>query len=358
MSTHGTGSEGDYMSSGSAREGPIIQRALRAILSSPLRLGLLLSGTLLFIFIVVEYAFGRLPDLLATDAIRDIRIAIVHCLLVGYLAGAFVAVRRGARRTVVALAPALDLSVSELARIEISIARFSARALVIAGTVGLLLAVIGPYITPPVPATVWDPRSWSPEVAWHRILGPVVALLIGWFGYALVESSRRVSRLAASLDEIDLLNLRPLAPFTRLGLRNALLGAGLLAVGSLFLLESGFVVLIGLMSAVTVVVAALALLLPVQGVHRRIRAVKESELAWSRAKIHAARADLVSDRGATPGELADLVAYHDIIETVPEWPFALSTYVRFTLYLLLPLAAWVAGALIDGLIQSAFADLL
>jgi len=290
--------------------------------------------------------------------IRDVRIAVVHCLLVGYLVGAILAVRQGARRTVAALGPVLDLTRTELDEAQATAGSYPPRPLIIAAVIGVAATMATPYLVPPVPDAIWVPSAWSPEVAWHRTLGLVLGVLLAWFGYALIKESRRVSSLADSLKPIDLLDLRPLSPFTRLGLRSALLAVGTLAITSLFLLESGFTVLLVIIGTATLIVAALALLLPVHGAHLRIRATKEAELAWSRDGIRAARGDLVGGHGGERGELADLAAYHALIAGAPEWPFDLSTYVRFILYLLLPLAAWLTGALAEGWVQTAFAGFL
>ncbi len=101
------------------------------------------------------------------------------------------------------------------------------------------------------------------------------------------------------------------------------------------------------------ILAAWALVLPVRGVHRRITSAKEAKLVWSRERIRRARAALEgSPADAERGELADLVAYQALVGRVQEWPFDTSTYVRFALYLLLPLGSWAAGGLIEGLVQA------
>ncbi|NIR43381.1 MAG: hypothetical protein GWN99_05525 [Gemmatimonadetes bacterium] len=56
----------------------------------------------------------------------------------------------------------------------------------------------------------------------------------------------------------------------------------------------------------------------------------------------------------TPGQLADLLAYRRVMSQVAGWPIAAASYARFGLYLLLPVAAWILGALIESLIQALF----
>jgi hypothetical protein len=45
--------------------------------------------------------------------------------------------------------------------------------------------------------------------------------------------------------------------------------------------------------------------------------------------------------------MADLVAYRSLIESVPEWPFNAPLLTRLLLYLAIPLASWVAGAMVE-----------
>ena len=78
---------------------------------SPLWLGIGISGSLILILLITETALGRWEALLASGeftaltsvsdhVLRDIRLAIVLCLVMGYLPAAFLHVIRHARRTV------------------------------------------------------------------------------------------------------------------------------------------------------------------------------------------------------------------------------------------------------------------
>jgi hypothetical protein len=105
-----------------------------------------------------------------------------------------------------------------------------------------------------------------------------------------------------------------------------------------------------LLGVMNIGASAAGMLLPVRGVHLRIRSAKDAELDWCRERLREARAGLASD-----ARLADLLAYRAFVEEVREWPFDASTLVRFALYLLIPLGSWAGGALvervIDGLLE-------
>lgn len=331
---------------------------------SPLWLGIGISGSLLVILLVTESVLGRWDALVAegeldplarvtAGVLRDLRLAIVHCLLIGYLPAALLHILRSAQRTVRLLQDALNCTREECEILAASV-RLSKRGLVIIGLIGLALSFGGPYMVPPVPQNPWSLSTWSPEVAWHRILGPATGLLAWWLGYAIVTVSVRMSRIARKLSRIELLDLSPLAPFTQLGLTNALLIIGLLSIWSLVMLETGFGQMMFVIGGATLFVAVVALLSPVRGVHKRICQAKETELGWVNGEISKQRSSFQnSDTDRQSGNIADLVAYRGLVESIPEWPFTSSTYTRLVLYALLPVVSWGVGLIAEEIVGRA-----
>ena len=336
----------------------VLQRA------SPLWLGLAISGFLLSLFFVQESALGRWDVLLSGDEfdplarvsggiLRDVRITIVHCLMTGYVAGAFLHTLRGGQRTVLALQNVLDCTRAECEELAASVT-LSRRGLLVTGLAGFAVALLLPYITPPVPPSPWHPSNWNAEVTWHRTLGPAMLILVIWHGYAVITVSKRMSSIARRLSNIDLFDLSPLAPFTRLGLSNSLLIIGGLSIFSLILIETGFLVTMLTFSVPILAVAIMALLYPVHGVHNRIRQTKDAELQAIHRSISARRSEFLDDNAIhRNGEMADLVAYRSLIESVPEWPFTTSNYARFVLYLLIPAFSWGLGMLAEEIVGRA-----
>ncbi len=331
---------------------------------SPLKFGLGISGVLLVAFLASNTAFGQWPGVVdaaragalsrqPTGPLRDFRIALVHILLVGYLPAAFLAVIQGGRRTVFELQGALDCTAEECMALASSV-RLSKTGLIVAGLIGLLIGFASPYITPPVPDHLWNPQTWSPQVAWHRVLGPISAVAVVWLIYAVVAVSRRMSRLAVGLSSIDLLELRPLQPFTRQGLTNALLVLGYVSIAGLMVVtEEGFGLLGLIVGLAILLVSVAAFLLPLRGVHARIRKAKADELTWVDGRILDHRASLRESVGTdTPGTLADLAAYRSLVHGVPDWPIGSSSYARFALYLLIPLLSWAAAAVVERFVNA------
>jgi hypothetical protein len=328
---------------------------------SPLWLGIGISGSLVTLFMISETVLGRWDLLLidegfdplarvSTGILRDVRIAIVHCLLVGYLPAALLQVLKNGKRTVARLQGALNCTREECERLAQSIT-LSRRGLLIAAVAGFALALLPPFFVEPVPEAPWDPASWNAEVAWHRVLGPVMGIGLAWLVYAIGAVSVRMSRIAQRLSRIDLLDLSPLAPFAQQGLTNALLLVGVLSISSLMMLETGFVVLLAVIGSGTLVLAVLALLAPVRGVHKRVREAKQQELDWTAGEIARLRAGFGNGQpDGKSGELADIVAYRTLIAGVSEWPFTGSTYARMSLYALIPLASWGLGVVAEELV--------
>lgn len=242
------------------------------------------------------------------------------------------------------LKPILDSSDDILASPQISMMGFIGF-----GILGVVLTVLTPYLSAESP---WDPRLWSPEVVWHRILGPLIGWFAGCLCYAIVKVSIRISRMADLLRSIDLLDLSPLVPFVHQGIRNVLLVVGTMSILSFFLIESGMLLTVVLVEGIVVPIAVIGLILPVRGVHRRIRNAKQAELAWALKGIHEAQLRLKdSSAGTVSSQMADLITYYQFIDEVPEWPFRISTFVRIILYLLIPLASWAGGLLLELLLR-------
>ncbi len=332
---------------------------------SPLWLGMGISGSLLLILFVNETLQDRWAEMMtggefdvlanvSAGVLRDLRIAFVHCLVAGYLPAALLYVMQSGRRTIFVLQQALDCTTEECKTLAASI-QLSTRWLLIIGVFGLLLSITTPYIVPPIPEAPWNPSNWSAEVAWHRILAPVTVVWAGWLGYAILSVSMRMSRVAKRLNRINLFNLSPLAPFTQQGLTNALLLIGSLSIWSLVLIETGFGIMMWVIGAITLVTSILALLAPVQGVHKRILQSKHEEIEWLDDEISKLRNSLQEpDISRQSGRMADLVAYRDLVDGVAEWPFTSSTYVRLVLYTLLPIITWGIGLVAEAVVSHTF----
>ncbi|WP_445475489.1 hypothetical protein ACT9XH_01710 [Methanococcoides methylutens] len=324
------------------------------IYQKPAVLGLSISIILLIGFLMQEYLLGRFTLIFEEEyLLQDFWIAVVHCLLAGYLPSAYFLLLRGTRNTFEELEhilkpPTTPSYVDSAVHIE-------KRKLVVWGLLGVLVAVLMPYQTAIAP---WDPSTWYPEVVWHRILEPFIGWWAGWFFGAIWVTSTRTSRLATRIESVDLLDLSPLFPFVKQGLLTTLLTIGMISIFSLLLLDPGEWPVVARAYLGSLAIALIGFWLPMRGVHQRIHEIKEAELKWTRERIHQSETLLHSGSpDISPGHMADLIAHMKLIGDVPEWPFESLTIVHVIVYLLIPMASWLGGLLIESLLEIVFAML-
>jgi len=181
--------------------------------------------------------------------------------------------------------------------------------------------------------------------AWHG----------GVFFYAIRAHANRLSRAARETPVIRLFHLENLVPFSRYGLRCALLWSLILAIWAFNLIDRGFTVAIGWMASLSGFGATLAVLLPLRGVRDRIRVEKRAELARVDAALEGDSECMQSSalrQWPGPLSIADLLAYRSHVERSREWPLDPPAFARFGLYLLIPLGSWLGGALVERLVDA------
>lgn len=323
----------------------------------PAWIGLLLAAALLGCFLLLEWSLGRFEALLAPDAPpergEDFRVSLVMLMLAAYLPAAQVAGLRASRRALDALHPLLRCSAREFAVLRGEMGSVHRLGYYCSAIAGLLIGILALVAVEPD----WGDYkllSYYPEALSHRVLGPILGLLTGMLMHSRISDSRRLSHLGRERGQVDLLDPRSLAPFARLGLLNALIFIGAISIALLFLADLGAAPrMAGVLVFLFLVIAAMAIismLLPVLGIRERIRETKREALDDCRERIRSARDAWKESGGAAAGEgtgMADLVAYRSLIESVPEWPFNAPLLTRLLLYLAIPLASWVAGAMVE-----------
>jgi hypothetical protein len=181
----------------------------------------------------------------------------------------------------------------------------------------------------------------------------LVPLLLALMARAAWGTVRQAGEMAAAIDArvpVDLCERVPVRLAGRVALRGTLVWIVGISIGALIFLNPDFARAAGLVIVLTLVIAGLALVIPVRGVRQRIRAAKRAELARIEAALPAAREAALAG-SATGGRLADLLAWRAQVASVSEWPFDASIYRRFALYLLIPLGSWLAGALVERLVN-------
>lgn len=338
----------------------IVGRLYRAVPLPPGWVGVSIALVLYGSFLLVELVLGRQPLRFGQGMLEgssgEALITLLLCVLLAYLCTATLSAARAAPQEIARLLPLLGLSEREERKILAAANDRPNWAMRIAGALGLLVGLAAPLVEPSVTHHPYDVSHWTPESSWHRFLGPAV----GFWAFRLVAvmliDSRRNSQLAARLPSIDLLDLEPLQDFTRLGLSNALRVVWIAVLFSPFAFDlENYAFLLATIAFTTTSSATTMLVLPVRGIHRRIRQAKQDELARVNRAIRGdatALADSAIASRREPTSLSDLIAYRGLVEAAREWPFDASTVKRFGLYLLIPLGSWSGGALVERLIDT------
>ncbi len=337
-------------------------RLFGAVPLPPLYVGTAIAAGLIAFYFGVEYATGQIGRVLAGEVEahipRHFRTAVVNALMFGYLLTAQVYLARWTRRNLTELRPLLQPSAAVPAPHEFEPVSPASRGGRLAGALAaLFLPLVFVVLPAENPSELLRADHWIFEHLWDNTLTVPLGWLMGRFFYALEADSRNVSRLAARLDSIDLLDLSPLQPFARQGLRSALLAIVFISIGTGHI--GNIIISLTAMSVALVLMlcaAVAALALPLRGLHRRIREEKRVRLAQLRSVIGARERELLesgSDAVRASAELPGLLALETRIAAVREWPLDASTLLRFGLYVTLGIGSWIGAAAAERLLDRA-----
>ena len=292
--------------------------------------------------------FGSYPSRTADELQVDVFLVRVLSVVVPYVVWMLFRGIARAQHELRALRPVLGLSEDELEALAGSLASCTRRRLATLLGVGALLALFFQQRNS-------GRLSWileAPSVAdfWLLICGTTgwtVTLIAVWFA---LRNANALRRLASNVERLDPFDIDPIRPFGRFGLRIALYTMGGIAIFqafSVFVEPSHIKGLRILISSIGVVAAAIIFLLPAWGIHQQQRRRKQELLQQVQGEL-AARPEL---KAGTLRPLLDLLEYRDRIRRISEWPFETPEVLRLALYMVLPLASWVASALVQRLLD-------
>jgi hypothetical protein len=326
------------------RDIPLSVRILGTF-SSPIIVALSTAVILATGYILAEFVTGRLHRVLsgAEDSLGT-RATATLFFLIAYVPVAHLFLCRWTKRHLMALRATFGAVIT---------CERSAPASISAGFFGAALFLFLFMIIPSIVAGV-------PVLSFQLIVASIGGAVFGWlagrFAVCMVRDSLRMSALARSLPELDLLDLGPLSPIVQQGLKSALLVVIIPALSSHLSIapgNSGIGAAAYLFIWFTLMLVAFTL--PVRGIHERIRREKESELKKVRSEIRFAKEQLVERRIEGAGDrLSALLDLEIRLERVREWPYDASSWRRFGLYLFLGLGSWVGAATVERLLNVAF----
>jgi hypothetical protein len=307
---------------------PWTQRLFEAIPLRPVWVGVLLAAALISLFLLQEFVLGRHTLFLdpddTLDTLRDVSVTVVHCLLISYLPTAYVYLVRASRDTVAQVRPILACDPQQFAQLAAQAGRYDPTGLRIAAVLGVSGGLLAPYLGQGEDFYTWS--ALNAETLWHRVMAPVLGYWLARLMFAVLSESLRFSALAGRLVPLDLFDLQPLTPFTRQGLTHALVVVGFSSIQSLFLIESGYGLTLSIGWILTAGVATTGLLVPVNGVRKRIRDTKAARLGRWREDLRRAQASLDARDGSEElARVANLLALRQHLSEIREWPFDAST---------------------------------
>ena len=300
-------------------------------------------------------AFDRLAaEGLAWWQDRDGRVSVLVSLLAGAIPAALRYHELGTRRNLEALATANLWPGAPPAALR-SATSGSPRAALWFGLSGFLLIPIVAFSVDRDVARYFQASHWDLGVTWTWVVGFFVTFTGGILIYRAFADARKFAQLARSLPAVDLLDREALLPFARQGLRSAVPGVIFVTFLASNLGDTGFLLATGLIGFVVLIQNVAVLVIPMRGVHERLRASKRAELARVNAAI---RGEPGALRGSPLGSrnqlsLADLLAWRSFVADVPEWPIDLPTLGRFAAYIGVPLLGWVGAGLVQHVLESA-----
>jgi hypothetical protein len=320
---------------------------------SPLWAGLSVSLATLLVLGSVWGLTGEMREFLESDLdilqVRDARLALILCALVGFLPASQQYLMRATRDNLRDLEPLLARGAESLELARPSFWLCILPGLLVAPAVGYGIdRDLSLYLTPEY-LSLTHLFQWS--------VGIFCAVNLALSAHLMLECASALQRRADAIPRIDLLDLASLAPFARQSVQGLFVSLLGLSIFSINATDSGFFVPLTILAVIYLAPAIVAALRCNQVVHRRIQQTKREELARVNAAL---RGDREAGRGlalAPEGEgstlsVADLLAYRRLIEESREWALDTSAWLRSALYLAIPLGSWLGGALVERALEA------
>jgi hypothetical protein len=311
--------------------------------------GVGIAALLLALFAALSAATGELAEYLARGGSilrhRNARLGLVLPLLVAYAPTAQRQLALASRRNLESLRRATGVTAQEapLAGLGLTIAA------------ALLCLPLTALAIDRDPLLYFRPSYWGSGPFFNWLYGGLLCAVLGRFAHATARWARTFSQAARRLPEVDLFERAWLAPFANQGLLCALLWLVVPALFAVNLGDAAFQLVVPPLGLACLAIGSAALWLPTSGVRQRLLAAKRAELARLHRALRGDREALrglaVGRRAPEPG-LADLLAYERFLQRLPTTPFEQGSWIRFGLYLALPLGSWLGGAFAERLLAA------
>lgn len=251
------------------------------------------------------------------------------------------------------LRPVLTCDDERFSEYLYSLTHHPAYLIFISWILGPLITIIVNFNSPTI-VGLRQGGALTPSIIWGFVITFFVWSFAIQISLMLGRNSLLFSRLGAGETKIDLINLSSLTPYARVGIRNIVIFAGAFTIMPLALLDgSGHLQGIVISLAITLPIAFVLLLLPVYNVKEKIRYAKEAEEQTIMKVLQGdknAMKDLAIDAGSEGMSVSGLVMYRQMVQGISEWPVDAPGVIRFCLYVIVPVLAWIGASLVDKLV--------
>jgi hypothetical protein len=315
----------------------------------PFRYGRLLTGVLLLSLLVPFFYLG------VREGEPGNTPALFFSLSIAYIIPVFSLITERAREALHELRPFLVLDEpafqETLARMESASLRHILFQLGLgaSGAVVHLSFMQGSF-------SEWAASMMSSQTALVSSLGALLVWVVMTSVISmLLQQAIIFARLGARETRISLLATRRLVPFARVAIISSLAIIGALALFPLMSVDSEMDLDQTLPGAIATFLPLVVLfVIPVWPVHRRIAALKESELASLDGRIEACLqgGDGTGLDAGRIEQITPLLEYRREIAQVSTWPFDTGAVTRLVLYLIIPPLTWAGAALIENLVDA------
>lgn len=172
---------------------------------------------------------------------------------------------------------------------------------------------------------------------------------------ALFRNSLKFDEIGREHVTIDLIDPDRLTPFARVGIRNILLLSGAFMILPLAFINTSEY-LQGVLTSILIVlpIGLILLILPMKSVRIRVKEAKQAELELVSRALRGDKDALKDSRVIKDEEdqnLSSLIMYRQMISEIREWPVNAPIITRLTLYVIVPLLAWVGAALVERVVD-------
>ncbi|MEM7020331.1 MAG: hypothetical protein AAF512_23695 [Pseudomonadota bacterium] len=313
---------------------------LQAVIRLPI---IALSGVFCVLLILLFYLCGTfnppaMPFWSEADRVQLLGASLLHSTVPPYLLLTMLYSIRLAEKTLARLQPHFNYDEAAHNQWSQSFSRHPRRPLILGTILGIVLSLM----------LAGDALKHLHPVSISMLLGNMLLWSMVMQGVLITTRNAYLfTKLARAHLQIKLSNLEALTPFMGVGIQGTLLVVGALALMPLQAIDIQFRLMNHLPGIIVgLPMIGILLILPVWGVHQRIVAEKNAEIARIQALLDThQRPERTNYEDIA--QLSTLMSYKRELKALPTWPIELPDMYRLAFYMVIPPLSWISSALIQ-----------